>query len=383
MSASPGNQPFQPTSERPPFIEQLRAETRGLTYRPAKRKKSAGPRRPTARECHQMFTLEKGSRWMELARREPEAQTLFGELWHQGELCMLFADTNVGKSVLAVQIGESIARGQGIAPFTCQAPPAPVVYIDFELTRSQFGLRYSNHGRDHQFSDNFYRAEYNLAAEAPPDLDENDLLIAAIDYKIRMVNTTVLIIDNITCLRGGTETSAVALSLMKSLKALKTDLKLSILVLAHTPKRRNPNQPLSANDLHGSKLLINLADSAFALGTSTARPGLCYLKQIKQRNTRQRYGAANVCLCRMQKPDAFLHFTFEGYSAESTQLLSPATTRGRRLSKKIAALATEGLTQRQIRDHLQIGLGTVNRRMPQSKKRKGKAPPPARAKPVP
>jgi len=350
-----------PSSERPPFIEQLRAESRGLPFRPAKRKKSFEPCLPGTEDSHRLFTIEKGNRWLELARREPEAKMLFGELWHQGELCMLFADTNIGKSVLAVQIGESIARGQSIAPFTCQAPPARVLYIDFELSQSQFGLRYSKGSEDHLFSDNFFRAQYNFIPDPPPNVDENDLLITAIEYKVQLAKATVLIIDNITCLRGGTENSVVALSLMKSLKALKTDHQLSILVLAHTPKRRNPTQPISADDLHGSKLLINFADSAFAIGKSTADTDLCYLKQIKQRNTRQRYGHDNACLCRIQKPGAFLHFQFEGYSAEHHHLLSRSAANRQELANKIADLAAEGLSQRDISKQLNIGLATVNR----------------------
>ncbi|MDB5087006.1 MAG: hypothetical protein JWR09_1000 [Mucilaginibacter sp.] len=352
--------PTNPLSERPSFIEQLRAESRGLLFRPAKRNRQE-PSRPNPEDCRRMFTIENGNRWLELARREPEAKMLFGELWHQGELCMLFADTNIGKSVLAVQLGESIARGQCIEPFACQAPPARVLYIDFELSQSQFGLRYSNGEEDHQFSDNFFRAQYNFIPDPPPNVNENDLLIAAIEYKVKQAKATVLIIDNITCLRGGTENSAVALSLMKSLKALKTDYNLSILVLAHTPKRRNATQPISADDLHGSKLLINFADSAFAIGKSTIDNDLCYLKQIKQRNTRQRYGSDNVCLCRIQKPGTFLHFTFEGNSAERLHLLSRSTADRRQLAHKIAALTAKGFSQRDISNHLGIGLATVNR----------------------
>jgi hypothetical protein len=352
---------LNPSSERPPEIEQIRADIRGVPYRPAKRKKRTEHVLPSPRDSHRLFTVEKGNRWLELARREPEAKMLLGELWHQGELCMLFADTNIGKSVLAVQIGESIAHGESLEPFTCQAPPARVLYIDFELSKAQFGMRYSNGDQDHQFSDNFYRAQYNFIPDPPPDVDENELLIAALEYKILLVKATVLIIDNITCLRGGTENSAVALSLMKSLKALKTDHNLSILVLAHTPKRRNPTQPISADDLHGSKLLVNFADSAFAIGKSTAGSDLCYLKQIKQRNTAQRYGADNVCLCRIQKPGAFLHFTFEGNSPEHHHLLTRSAAYRRQLAYKINELAAEGHSQRVISDQLGIPLTTVNR----------------------
>ncbi|MDB4919145.1 AAA family ATPase [Mucilaginibacter sp.] len=350
-----------PFSERPPIIEQLRAESRGLPSRPAKRKRLPEPTRPSPEDSHRLFTIENGNRWLELARREPEAKMLLGELWHQGELCMLFADTNIGKSVLAVQLGESIARGQSVGPFACQAPPARVLYIDFELSQAQFGLRYSNGEEDHLFSDSFFRAQYNFIPDPPPNVDENDLLIAAIEYKVHLSKATVLIIDNITCLRGGTENSAVALSLMKSLKALKTDHNLSILVLAHTPKRRNATQPISADDLHGSKLLINFADSAFAIGKSTIDTDLCYLKQIKQRNTRQRYGHDNICLCRIQKPGAFLHFTFEGNSAERHHLLSRTAADRRQLAHEITTLSAAGLSQRDISKQLNIGLATVNR----------------------
>jgi len=368
MLITPPTTPFTPTSERPPYIEQLRAEVRGLPYRPAKRKKRHEPLRPCPDDIHRQFTVESGSRWMELFRREPEAKMLLGELWHQNELCIMFADTNTGKSVLAVQIGDSIARGQSIGPFTCQAPPARVLYLDFELDKRQFGLRYSHGDEDHPFSPNFFRAQYNFLPDPPPHADENELLIAAIEHKIQRVKATVLIIDNITCLRGGTENAAVALSLMKSLKALKTDHNLSILVLAHTPKRRNPTQPISADDLHGSKLLINFADSAFAIGKSTLRgpqcdtnSGLCYLKQIKQRNTRQRYGADNVCLCRIQKPGAFLHFKFEGFSAEHPHLLSRSAASRQQFANQIAELSAAGLSQREISRQLGIPLTTVNR----------------------
>ena len=349
-----------PLSERPPIIEQLRAEGRGLPFRPAKKTRPE-PTPPSPEDCRRLFTIENGNRWLELARREPEAKMLLGELWHQGELCMLFADTNIGKSILAVQIGESIARGQSIEPFTCQAPPTRVLYIDFELSKTQFGLRYSQGEEDHRFSDNFFRAQYNFIPDPPPNVNENELLIAAIEYKVNQAKATVLIIDNITCLRGGTENSAVALALMKSLKALKTEHNLSILVLAHTPKRRNATQPISADDLHGSKLLINFADSAFAIGKSTADTDLCYLKQIKQRNTRQRYGHDNVALCRIQKPGTFLHFQFEGNSAERHHLLTRTAADRQHLAHKIAAFSANGLSQREISNQLGVGLATVNR----------------------
>jgi hypothetical protein len=56
-------------------------------------------------------------------------------------------------------------------------------------------------------------------------------------------------------LRGGTYRASQAL--MRHLKALKTKRQLSILGLAHTHKRNYP-MPIINNNLHGSKMLINL-----------------------------------------------------------------------------------------------------------------------------
>jgi len=363
---------YNNTAERPPYIEQLRAESRGLPYRPARRKKPE-PEPPDPEAARNLFTVCTGKRWMELGEREPEAKMLFGEFWYEGEICILFADTNTGKSALSVQIGTNIALAKATGPFACRAKSASVLYIDFELSTGQFYMRYSDGQSEYNFPGNFFRAQFNSGFEVPTGFKSyDDFIIAGIEYKIKTVNATVLIIDNITCLRGGTESASVALKLMNNLKSLAKQYNLSILVLAHTPKRSQA-KPLSADDLHGSKLLINFADSAFTMGKSATDKSLCYLKQIKQRNTRQVYGEDNVCLCRISKEPLsytstgnFLHFKFEGSSTESRHLRPSArhnqSTAGRvQLAAKIAGLSAEGLTQRQIAGQLQISVGTVNK----------------------
>lgn len=355
---------YHPTG-RPDIIEAIRAEARGLELRPAKRitDNTNPPANPEA--CRYLFTVCTGNRWMELGEREPKAMMLFGSFWHQNELCMLFADSNAGKSVLAVQIGNSIARGKAIGPFAMQAKAAKVLYIDFELTTLQFYQRYANTQGVDSFNDNFFRAEFNPDNHLTPGYNETDeQLMAGIAYKIELVKASVLIIDNISCLRGGTENAAVALSLMKHLKVLKTQYSLSILVLAHTPKKRNPGRPLQADDLQGSKILINLADSAFAIGSSSTRQHLRYLKQIKQRNTAQAYGEENVCLCRITRPQHFLQMQFEGHSHERLHLHTLSQPDKELLAQHVAQLAGKGYSQRKISAELGISVGLVNKLMP-------------------
>jgi len=354
------------SSLRPPEIEMIRAEARGLKYIPPKKSKRELERN-VPEECRHAFKVETGNRWMELGEREPAAKMLFGEFWHRGELCFLFADTNIGKSVLATQIANSIALGKPIAPFTLRTKPARVLYVDFELTAKQFYKRYKNAKGTYNFTDNFFRAQFNPEHQMPDSYSNYDMyLLAAIEYKLRQVNATVIIIDNITCLRGGTENSSVALNLMKNLKELKAQYGLSILVLAHTPKLRNVGSPISADDLHGSKLLINFADSAFAIGASSTHQRLCYLKQIKQRYTAQVYGENNVCLCRIQKPGKFLQFRFIGNSPESQHLRNRNIYNRDLLSKKAAELSANGLSQRQISRELNVSTGYVNKLLHQA-----------------
>ena len=170
----------------------------------------------------------------------------------------------------------------------------------------------------------------------------------------------MLIIDNITYMGfSGTERARDAMPLMKTLKALKTKHNLSMLVLAHTPKR-NPGKPLTVNDLQGSKMLINFADSAFAIGKSHTEPGLHYLKQIKQRSSMGEYGDANICLCRILKDDNFLKFDFIGNGHEHDHLLRAANFRKTR-QQRVLELYQSGLSCRQIATQLSIHFSTVSR----------------------
>jgi hypothetical protein len=347
-----------PSAERPAIIENIRAEIRGI--RAPRSKKKPAPAPPDFSNARYLFTVCTGNRWMELGERQPLQKPLFGDFWRQGELCILFAAANAGKSILAVQIADALSRRRRPAPFAKRIFPQKVLYVDFELGTAQFYSRYNGPGGAYTFSDNFTRAQFNPDPCLCPDPDAyNEMVFAAIEQRIHQLQATVLIIDNITCLRGGTESAAVAHRLMQSLKALKAQFNLSILVLAHTPKRR-PGRPLTADDLHGSKLLVNFADSAFTIGASSSRSGLCYLKQIKQRNTEQRYGDDNVCLCRIaRRDDGFLRFRFEGYGPERPHLSAPPSY-SHPLAEKIIALSAAGLGQRQISRKLHVSPGLVN-----------------------
>jgi hypothetical protein len=127
-------------SLRPPIIEALRQETADFT----KRKIKAGQfGTPFGLPEYDLLQTHPANYFMKLEHSKPMPRMLFGSLWFERELCILFADTNLGKSVLAVQIADSITKAYTIGPFSNQADECPkVLYVDFELSGKQFQIRY-------------------------------------------------------------------------------------------------------------------------------------------------------------------------------------------------------------------------------------------------
>jgi len=317
--------------------------------------------KPEANDSKGLFTVKTANRWIEQAKTRPIPKMLFGEFWFEGELCILFADTNLGKSILAVQIGNSISFGIGIIGFILEALGQLVLYFDFELSDKQFENRYSIEFQEHYiFNDNFLRVEINADAVIPDNQTFEDFLSLSLEHEIIKTGAKILIIDNLTYLKSETEKAKDALPLMKHLKALKSKHGLSILALAHTPKR-DLSKPITRNDLQGSKMLINFCDSSFSIGESNTDTSLRYLKQIKSRNTEIIYDAENVCVCQIDKPSNFLKFDFLNYGTERDHLKQHTESDKESLTKKIEDLNKQGLSLREIGAQLGITHMKVSR----------------------
>jgi hypothetical protein len=308
------------------------------------------------------FIIKPAAEWLQTDSPYVTEAPLFGPFWNRGEVCILFADTNVGKSILAVQIADALTKAQPIPGFDTTPRPETVLYFDFELTAPQFTQRYTSdlHGH-YPFAPGFARLVFNPLAEGEDEFDSyTDYLNNAIEDVLTATGARFIIIDNITCLNSGTQSNVTAINLMKKLQQIKRLYGLSILVLAHTPKR-NPSRPITHNCLQGSKMLINFADSAFAIGHSQSQTDVRYLKQIKQRSGRQLYGANRVCLCRIVKPGNFLHMEFLGHGPESDHLLHYTEHQRKATEDRVAQLHANGLSLRAIAAQTGISCATVFR----------------------
>lgn len=193
----------------------------------------------------------------------PTPRALWDSFWYEGELSCLFADSNVGKSILAVQIADRIARTDN------------VLYLDFELSDKQFQLRYTNeHGNLYTFPERLYRVSLDCNSLLEENFEE--AIIGSIEQMALQTASKIFIVDNLTYLCCAMEKGDAAGRLMIQLNNLKKRYELSILVLAHTPKR-SLDCPITSNDLAGSKRLYNFFDSVFCHRQECAgwRASLC------------------------------------------------------------------------------------------------------------
>jgi hypothetical protein len=255
----------------------------------------------------------------------PRRKMLFSEFWHEGETCVLFALTGNGKSVLAVQIANSIASGTPVEGFDIKVPAQKVLYCDFETDASLFAERYSSEYNDpFVFSDNLRIAELNYAADAIEGVSDEDQIILSVRNELNKWPAKILIIDNITAIANDMLKANDVKKLTNKLKALKAEYGLSMLVLAHTTKRYDDSKPINISDMFGSSLLGNFCDSAFAIGKSVSDENIRYIIQQKQRRVEKKYGKNNVIGCRLEKPTNHVKFTYLTTDKESVYLIHPS-----------------------------------------------------------
>lgn len=294
-----------------------------------------------------MFTVKTANRTIKEAALRPNPDALWLSLWYEGEVCCLFSDSNLGKSIYAVQIAAQIAKTR------------KVLYFDFELSDKQFQLRYSDeNGNLNQFPDNLYRVEINRESLDTTNFEE--AVIENIEQTALLTGAKVLIIDNLTYLCIASEKGDAAGMLMFRLMALKKKYGLSILVLAHTPKRCLSN-PITQNDLAGSKKLYNFFDSVFAIGKSAKDNSVRYIKQLKVRYGNYTYDADNVIVSAIEKTGPFLQFVNIGYATEKEHLKEPSDKDLSQETENIKQLAGQGKSIREIAKELNISKSKVGR----------------------
>lgn len=295
-----------------------------------------------------MFTVKTANRTLADARRRPNPDTLYQGLWYEGEVCCLFSDSNLGKSVYAVQIAEDVAQFQN------------VLLVDCELSDKQFQMRYTDDisGTLHVFPPGLYRAEINPMTLDVKDYEEK--ILAHIEEAMLRLSCKVAIIDNLTYLCNSSDKGVDAGIFMMKLMNLKKRYGWSLLVIAHTPKR-SLSAPITQNDLAGSKKLYNFFDSVFAIGKSAKDGRLRYVKQLKVRAGQFRYDADNVIVYEIVKTDGYVHFSFLEFASEYSHLREPDERDDNTREQNVKELLDKGKSYRDIAATLGISKSLVGK----------------------
>ena len=293
-----------------------------------------------------MFTVKTANRTLTDASKRPNPDPLYRELWYEGEVCCLFSDSNLGKSIYAVQMAEEIALTQN------------VLLVDCELSDKQFQMRYTDNvtGQLHPFPEGLYRAEINPMSLDVKDYEEK--ILAHIVEAMQKLRCKVAIIDNLTYLCNSSDKGVDAGIFMMKLMNLKKQYGWSLLIIAHTPKR-SLTSPITQNDLAGSKKLYNFFDSVFAIGKSAKDERLRYVKQLKVRAGAFRYDSDNVIVYEIEKTDGFTHFEFKEYSTEREHLREQKETETLNRVENIIQLSRQGKSYREIAQEVGLSKSMV------------------------
>ncbi len=296
--------------------------------------------------------------------KTPPPPLLFGPLWFAGELLIVFGDTGSGKSILCTQIAYAISNLiSEVLSLEIDPVAKKVLYYDFELSPKQWELRYANYETKevHSFGDKFIRCSIN-DDELPNGREYEEYFLEMLLKEIMIQEASIVVIDNITNLCDDLQKGNKAIKLMKKLKEITKIHGISILVIAHVPKR-DDTLPLNLNDMSGSKNLSNNADSIVAFGKSVHGRDIRYLKQLKVRNATQMYDEDNVIVCQIKKSDNFLRLEYLENDTERNLLMDAESARLHKRRSETKKLHKEGLSYRKIADIVGVKKSTIEKDM--------------------
>ena len=286
------------------------------------------------------FHVEPMNKCIDEAHLLPPLVSLYPDIVLEGDLCIIFGQSGIGKTIFAMQIARYIAENG-----------KRVLYVDCEMTPRQLGNRYETAN----FPPTFLRAE--MDRENPAE----DVL-KGIEEAATANHVEVVFIDNITALGQSLDRSADAGTLMASLNILKKKYSWTLVVLNHVPKMFSGNVPLSLSAMQGSAKINQLIDDAIGIAQSSIDSNLVYVKQCKWRNGELTMGADNVAIYERGKDQyGNLSFTERGFSTEQEHLSIENGNDREKMKADVVQLSKRGLTQTEIAKELKISQSTVSR----------------------
>ena len=286
------------------------------------------------------FHVESMNKCIDDAHQLPPLVPLYPDIVLEGDLCIIFGQSGIGKTIFAMQIARHIAENG-----------KRLLYVDCEMTPRQLGNRYETAN----FPPTFLRAEMDREHPAEDVLKGIEEVAAA-------NHVEVVFIDNITALGQSLDRSADAGTLMASLNTLKKRYNWTLVVLNHIPKMYSGNIPLSLSAMQGSAKINQLIDDAIGIAQSCIDSNLVYVKQCKWRNGELTMGADHVAVYERRKDEyGNLGFTLRGIATEQEHLSVESGNEREEMKARIRELSAKGMTQTAIAEQLGTSQSKVSR----------------------
>ena len=273
-----------------------------------------------------------------------EPRELVPHILVEHETTILFGDTGLGKSTFAMQMAIDMADAG-----------EKVLYVNFELSKQQLAKKFP----EKEIPATLFIATIDYTQMH--DVTDQSLILNDIEQLALQYGTTVVIIDNLTNLCINSKDGSEAGNVMLRLISLRMTHQWTMLILAHVPKRK-PGDPLSLNDLAGSKILSNLADNVVGLNMSKLGRDKRYIIQLKYRSMSIELDYKNVQELTLKMSEGYLHFEYGGYDEERVHLPRSRDEKAE-LERDIIKELKEpnGKSYRQIADELGTSYNTVYR----------------------
>lgn len=270
------------------------------------------PSTPATPQTPEIFEIMSANDICAQVKNEPAIPQIFGEFWYEGEVSILFAPANTGKTIFAMQIAQIIASGEGMGFFQGTGTAKDVLYFNFELSpRQLFGRYRSENGEYFKFAKGLQVANLkpNIGTLVENSAKFEEALLKQIFELIDKSKCKIIIIDNLSWIVTDLEKSGKAVHFVRVLKSKAAERGISVLLLAHTPKMEM-GKILKLADLAGSAGLSNFVDSVFGIAASPTDDKIRYVKQLKVRADEFVYTRNNVAKCKVEKVDNFLMLDF-------------------------------------------------------------------------
>jgi hypothetical protein len=134
----------------------------------------------------------------------------------------------------------------------------------------------------------------------------------------------------------------------------------TFLILDHN-KKVDEWRPIGLNDLHGSKMKSNFADSVFTIGRSSKDKNVRYIKQLKVRSSELVYDTENVLVFEFSKTGGYLGFREIGLGNEYELIKMPTEDSAAAKKGRAISLKKQGLSNMAIAQELGVSEGAVRK----------------------